>query len=463
MSKPGPFSPVVVGFVVAGVVAIFALSVVLLAVGGGHEPARTTSASPSAIGHLGFYALLEKLDIPVGNTWTAGDAPAGADGLVVIDEPENGRAKHIAFGKAGKVLVILPKRWGVRDEEHYGWVKQVGLLGTFWPQQVLDQVVEGASVIRLPVGAAATTPAGKTTPGASIQDGAGASGAKARARAARPVLKAPAPRTDGAARQASLPLDTLLPIDTLGVRPAIEDRVQLISSKALTPLIGSSDRMLLGELKNGRQRIWVLADPDPLENYGLQNPANLRFAVALVTALRGDAGRVVFDDIGQQGRARTRSPLELLFRWPYVLVTIQILVALALLLAATTARFGGAETAPVPIALGKLRLIENIASLMDRAGHQSVVLRCYIKVKLHEAGRALHAPPGLDDGALAAWLDRIGHSRGVALRSADILDRSAQTSGGRARTLSHLFREAREMDRWNREILDGSRGRTNSL
>ncbi len=487
MTKAGPFSPVVVGFVVAGVVAIFALSVVLLTVGGGHEAARSTSASPSAIGHLGFYSLLEKLGVPVGNSRIEGDAPAGAGGMLVVDEPQNGRAKPIAIAKASTVLVILPKRWGTRDDDHYGWVERVGLLHPSWPQQVLDQVLEGATIARLPIKPASATDspqtsAGKTGTG-TPNTGAGTAGTPAgrgmkaskaninRPPAANPAPPKPAPPKRASPKPASpkaiaasaerkvLPLDALLPINTLGVQPVIEDQLQLVSSKILTPLIGSSDRMLLGELKTRHQRIWILADPDPLENFGLQKPANLRFAMAVVNTLRGDTGRVIFDDTAHGGRARTRSPLELLFQWPYVLVTIQLLVALALLLAATTVRFGGAELAPAPIALGKLRLIENIASLMDRAGHQSVVLRRYIKVKLHEAGRALHAPPGLDDGALAAWLDRIGRSRGVALQSVDILDRSVLAGGGRAQTVSRLFRDARDMDRWNRELLDGSGGR----
>lgn len=451
MSKSGPFSPVVVGFLVAGVVATFALSVVLLAVGGGHEPARSGSASPSAVGHLGFYALLEKLEVPVGNSRLEGDAPAGRNGVLIVDEPQNAFAKNLKIDEARTVLVILPKRWSTKDEDHDGWVKKVGLLDLYRPQAILNKVLEGAKVSRGVTAAVPGAPAGKPDVGRK-PDAAGrpASGRPATiARTVKPRPAAPAETTPAS-------------INTLGAEPLIEGETQLVSSKILKPLIGSPDRMLLGELQTQHQRIWILADPDPLENFGLQKPANLKFAMALVNALRGADGRVIFDDVTSEGRAKTRSPLELLFKWPFVLVTVQILVALGLLLAATTARFGGAELAPVPFALGKLRLIENIGSLMDRAGHQSVVLRRYIKVKLHEAGRTLHAPPGLDDGALAAWLDRIGASRGVGLKAAEILERGAQAGGGRAQTMSRLFRDARDMDRWNREIVHGSGGRKNS-
>ena len=96
---------------------------------------------------------------------------------------------------------------------------------------------------------------------------------------------------------------------------------------------------------------------------------------------------------------------------------------------------------------------------MERAGHQPSVLRRYIRITLHEAGRVLHAPPGLDDGQLAAWLDRIGASRGVGTRAADVLAASTAFMGGRSRQIAALSTQAFDIHRWYKDITDGTLGR----
>ena len=63
--------------------------------------------------------------------------------------------------------------------------------------------------------------------------------------------------------------------------------VQLIKSSRLRPVIGNDSGMLVGELRSGARRLWILADPDPLQNHGLADPDNAVFAVALINALRG--------------------------------------------------------------------------------------------------------------------------------------------------------------------------------
>lgn len=414
MSKDGSgdsglFSPVVIGFLIASVVAIFALSILLSTIGPGEDtPYRATSGSPSAIGHKGFFTLLERLGRPVVRSRLNEQVATGKGGVLVVAEPER---RLVAFGKdrelgrAPNVLLVLPKWSGEQDFLHDGWLRHVELLSLDQPRRVAELVDKKVMVTR---------------------------------------EKAP----------------STWAFNGLGADLTFDGPVQLIKSRILTPLIGTSDKILLGEyVTKKNQRIWVLADPDPIENHGITAPANTRFALALIDKLRSGTGLIVFDETVHGAVVPERNPLQLLFKFPYVVVTGQILVALAILLLATTARFGGAETVPPPFALGKTRLIDNIASLMDRAGHQAVVLRRYISVKLAETGRAMHAPAGLDDGALARWLDRIGTARGVGPKAAIIVDRSAAASGRRSRILPSLFEEARGVYDLNRDLLDGSRGR----
>ena len=218
--------------------------------------------------------------------------------------------------------------------------------------------------------------------------------------------------------------------------------------------------MLLAEARTpDRGHVYILADPDALENHGILQGDNARFAAELIAALWSGEGSIVFDETVHSGYLKTRNPLQLLFQFPYCLVLGLTLAAVALLLFATTSRFGGPETPPPALAAGKGPIISNAAALLERAGHQPSVLRRYIRQTLHEAGRTLHAPPGLDDAELADWLDRIAASRGLGERAKDMLARSTAFMGGRSRQIVGLFAEARLIHRWQKDITDGTLGR----
>ena len=407
MNDRGLFSPAVLGFLVASVAAIFVLSVILATIGGSDTPFRATTTSPSAIGYEGFETLLERLELPVATSRLNARSSAGRGGLLIMAEPDSKRMpfdEDNNLGDAPNVLVVLPKWTGRRDLLHDGWITSTTLLDIGVPRGVLAKLDKAARVIRSP-----TT---RTWTG-----------------------------------------------NTLGVTPTLEGQVQTMISTRLKPLIGTGQSILLGELVTDNQRIWVLADPDALENHGIANAPNADFALVLVKRLRSGNGRIVFDETIHGIVAPTRNPLQLLFQFPFVIVTGQILAALALLLFATTSRFGGVVEPPPPFQLGKARLIDNIAALMERAGHQAVVLRRYLSVKLREAGVALHGPAGADDATLAAWLDRVGTARGVSHKAAAILERGGAARGRGA--VARLFGEARDIYFWQRDILDGSGRRPN--
>ena len=177
------------------------------------------------------------------------------------------------------------------------------------------------------------------------------------------------------------------------------------------PIVATDAGTLVGEIRDGNRRILILSDPDPIENHAIAVEASMRaFVVALLGALRRD-GRIVFDETVHGLAGAAASPLNLLFRFPYIVVTFQLLVALGLLFLAATTRFGAEEPLPPPIGFGKAGLIENSAALLDRAAHRADILRRYLKMMLRETGRRLRAPADLDESALAQWLDRLGATR----------------------------------------------------
>jgi hypothetical protein len=212
----------------------------------------------------------------------------------------------------------------------------------------------------------------------------------------------------------------------------------------------------VGEIEDGNRRIWVLSDPDLIANHGLARDANATLAVALIKHLRGIDGSVVFDETVHGYIAKPLSPFLLLFSFPFVVATAQGLIAVALLMWATMARFGAPQPVPPPLSAGRGRLLENMAKLIEAGGHQQMMVRRYVQETVRDVASQLHAPRGLAGEALLAWLRRVGTARGVEIDCAALMQRADKLASARRRDpSSSLVRLARDAQRWKGSILDG--------
>lgn len=395
---------------------LFALSVLLPAYDSAPRAvsaSMTNSYNASAVGHAVLYDMLRRLDFPLSRRLGGQPVPRGRDALLVLAEPDISllRESGAELLSTPCQLLILPKWRGVADEKHPGWIAKAG---------------------PLPVEEAARTYL-------TFADGTGT------------VVR------------------TLWPsawaVNELGVTPAGGEVVQLVRSAKMRPVVGTEAGMLVGELRDGGERVWVLSDPDVLSNHGLVRGDNAAFMIALLTAIRGEGpGRggapVVFDESLHGFRQPEDSSLRLLFSFPFSLVVLLICASGALLALAGARRFGVPQrTAPV-CAFGTKELIANSARMLDYAGYQDTTLRRYARMTLRAAGRALHAPPGLDERALAVWLDRIGRARGVEASCAELLNEIDRTPSGGRHALERLFTLVGNMHQWKEEILHdaGTRG-----
>jgi hypothetical protein len=147
-----------------------------------------------------------------------------------------------------------------------------------------------------------------------------------------------------------------------------------------------------------------------------------------------------------------------LFEFPFVLATLQGVVAVGLLLWATMGRFGAPLPPPPPLQAGKYGLIQNTAKLFDFAGYQAVMVQRYVQALMRDMARQLHAPPGLSEDATAEWLARIGHARGVDFDCAAALRRADDLARYRKSSPAPLAALARDVFRWKQEITDGVSG-----
>jgi hypothetical protein len=393
---------------VAAVAAAFALSIYLLAFGGGDSQRNAigpSAYSRSAIGYAGLAELIRQVGIPVDKARSGDVDSSAAAKLLVLTEPttlsaEQEEQGRYAFRNADRVLVILPKWYGYPSSSHLGWISDAALL----------PIISGDQTIRR----------------------AGATGRTARV--ARPENWT---------------------TNMIGVSPELASPVQVIQDTKLRPVVAVGGQVLVGEQADRDRRIWILSDPDVLSNHGLFSGRNAEFAIRLIDALRPAQGTVVFDESLRGYGASSANPLTLMLQFPFVVVTIQLLAASALLLWATMPRFGLPMPAPEMLTAGKQSLIRNSAILLRYSGHPEIIVASYVRSTIRSVARELRSPPGLDWRGIIDWLTRVSTSRGVAVDFPHLVRRAEDlaTSGpGNTRTPADI---ARDTHRWKREILNG--------
>ena len=404
MSEPVFSRRLLVGWI-AGAVAVFAISLYFMGGGelGGPNTAGPSTYSPSAIGHEGIAEVLQQLGIPVIKSRSNSLDKLSPGSVLVIAEPQRaGQSEETirALLRARTLLLVLPKWIGLPSEQRIGWLREVS---------------EGPT-----------------------QD-------------AQWALGLVAPRGEIARERGSLQWTT----NRLQITPSPDSPVQLVRGDRLRPIVGATQGMLLGEIADRDHKVWVLADPDIISNHGLAQAGNAALAVAMIKALRGESGSIVFDETIHGLVVRTASPFLLLFRFPFVVPSVQGLIAISLLLWATLGRFGAPQTAPPMLSAGRESLLQNMAKLVEFTGHQDVMAHRYVQETVRDVAVQLHAPRELAGKGLLAWLERVGLARGVTIDFADLLRQAGETGATRRRNPSRLVRLAREIHQWKGEIVDG--------
>ena len=394
------FSPRVLVIWVAVAALLFVAMFLFMMFGSPERPTGPSAFSSSAIGYSGMADVMHRLGAPVVKSRGGSLAKLDQHGVLIVAEPMRSISPQQlrSLLTANRVLLVLPKWIGQPSGKVPGWIDDASLAPEDNPRSIARIAAPGAEIVRLDAAPVWTT-------------------------------------------------------NEIGRAPVISEKPQLIKSNRLRPILGSSDGMLIGELNNNQHRLWILADPDVLQNHGLTK--NATFNAALINQMRGADGNVVFDETVHGFTEQLASPFHMLFEWPLVLATIQGLVAIALLLWATMGRFGLPLTAPIALPSGKARLIENTAKLFTLARYQPVIVRRYVYAMIRDAGRTLHAPAGLTDSALIVWLQRTGQARDVGVDCAAVLTAAGELGGGSQSSYTSMAALARDIFRWKQEIVDG--------
>lgn len=227
-------------------------------------------------------------------------------------------------------------------------------------------------------------------------------------------------------------------------------------SDILEPLFRTKEGVLVGRLhhpEDARSDVWIVSDPDLLNNHGIGQGDNAVIVHQLIVRELG-AVSVEVDEI-VHGHERTLSFYAEMLRLPLVLSVAHGALVLVLALWAGMGRFGKPRAAPPRVLPGKLELIETTSSLLGHRGRSLHSAGRYLEEAVLEIARYYHLPGDLPRGELRERLQRISDARGVEVSLEDLRQRLEAAGGGREPSEEVARRIAMEIHRWRREMMDG--------
>ncbi len=178
----------------------------------------------------------------------------------------------------------------------------------------------------------------------------------------------------------------------------------LQAGRGLDPVLSdAAGRMLLGW--HAASNVYLLADPDLINNGGLRDPAAAQAAVKLLALLAdGRPGGILFD-VTANGLGTRESLWRAAFEPPLLGLSLALLLAGLLAGWFGLMRFGTAPPPPRAIAFGKRALVENMAALIRMAGREAAMAPRYAALVAEAAAARLRAPAGLAPAARTDWLE----------------------------------------------------------
>jgi hypothetical protein len=225
---------------------------------------------------------------------------------------------------------------------------------------------------------------------------------------------------------------------------------QVIEGPDVTPLVSLPDGGGALVARIGDQPLYVVADPDLLNNHRLGDPRVARAALALIDSLSPAGAQSVnfstFSDRPEAAPARQPSLIRLAVEPPFLAMTLALLAAALLAGLHGAVRFGRPRREARTIALGKAALVENSAGLIKLARREAALGAAYADVVRRDTARAVGAPLTLSDQALDAYLDRL--SKGDGPKFSQLANDVVW-----ARDRHELVAAARALFSWKKDII----------
>jgi hypothetical protein len=352
--------------------------------GGGH------ALSNAAVGFSGLVRLAEETKRNPVIVRSVSDLDNEDLAVITPEDASANLTKILQTRGPRATLIILPKWWTMADQAHPGWVRINGLAFPQDPEGILA-----------------------------------------------PDMKLQVARTKGHG-EPLVNRGAAMPADLHFLAPAV---VQSISGNGVQPVITTpAGAVVLGQI--GNRNLYVLSEPDLLNNHGMGDERQARSALALLDYLNSTGADGVLFDVTANGLGRSRSPLKLAFDAPFLAVTLTIFVAMLLAAWQALNRFGPVRRRDRAIAFGKSALVDNSAALIRKAGREAHLGSRYVDV-IRERAIALFRLPTLDAPSLDERLESLNPDRSFA---------ATAQSASAAQTRAELLGAAQSLNRWIEEV-----------
>jgi hypothetical protein len=362
--------------------------------------------SKSAIGYAGTVKLLKAQGTQVQVSRTG---PTGLSTTLVVLTPQSKvTLEDIERLAHTNALIVLPKWLPVQSFTRPGWVRESSPYSETTVAEILKDIAPKAR-IRQETGAAA------------------------------PALQAEAN-------------NAWLTKDPGTLRPGNIAELQTVVAPELIPLVTTKDgKTVLGVVRDREEpAIYVLTEPDLLNNQGIADVATARAGMAMLAALNGDGDPITFD-VTLNGFERSRSLLKLALQPPLLAATLSFVIVAAMLAWRAATRSGPTARGKRAIALGKRTLADNSAALIRLAGRDHTMAPRYAQMVRTVVAEQIHVARDASE-TTNAELDRIAQSRGVPATYSELAAEAAA-----ATTATETLNTARRLHAWTGDMIRATR------
>ena len=371
------------------------------------DDAQAHALSRSAIGYSGIVRLLKASGTAV--TIRRTPPATGEDRYMVVLTPRS-PLTHAEVEKlrAWRTLIILPKWIPFPSFQHKGWVGEARSSSLDEAEDVIKALIPKVQIKR--------------------------------------ASKPHAPKLSFEKKEADLLSNTKT------LNPGAISELQTISGDNITPVAKTAQgETILGVIRGEEHAdIYVLSDPDLLNNQGIANIDNAKAGLAILNALHANGDPLSFD-VTLNGFLRSRSVLRLAFEPPLLALTLSFIIVSALIAWRAATRDGPSRREARDIAFGKRTLADNSAALFRLAGREFTMAKRYADLVRTTVAARIGIPQDNDSKA-SAELDRIAIQHNIQPSySALAAQATAATSPEQALTA------ARQLHSWQQEIIRATR------
>jgi hypothetical protein len=398
-NSPSPFTFNAIAIMLA--IALISFSAVIVLAGWAPELRDKDEAgehpySTSALGYNGFAQLLAALDYPVEISRLERKLEDRDWGLMIVTTaPWSMRKRLEETELQPSTLIVLPKWQGQPD-----WSN---------PKRQIDTQFVAASQINDLLG----------------------------------VLE-----IEGELGRIKVPSNVTSPFGTYAPRPDL--KMQVLRSNDLETIVETPDGALLARMPD--EDIYILADPDLINTFGLAEKDNARFSIAMIDWLRYDETEPIYLDATLHGFTRSANLLQMAFDIPFIGATLTAFATALLLGWAAMMRFGPPLHEGRVIALGKQALADNSAGLVAMARSEVHMAPRYLTLMRRQIAKDIGAPKTLTETQLTALFDQLGPESASGKTFSQIQSGLIAAAASR----EDLIQKTRELYRWRHQIIGRS-------